>query len=73
MIASPEKAICDKLYTISPLHNRKEMISLLFDDLRIDPVLFSKLNQQKIMELASLYQTINHRILISCLKGNKNV
>ncbi|MBQ6517884.1 MAG: hypothetical protein IJI14_04135 [Anaerolineaceae bacterium] len=72
LIASPEKAICDKLYTISPLHNRKEMTTLLFDDLRIDPTLFRKLNRQKIMELASLYQTTNHRILISCLKGNNN-
>ena len=35
-IASPEKAICDKLYTMSPTANIKELYALLADDLRID-------------------------------------
>ena len=35
-IAIPEKALCDKLYTLSPLKNMKELENVLFNDLRID-------------------------------------
>lgn len=35
-IATPEKALCDKLYTLSSLKNYKELENMLFDDLRID-------------------------------------
>ena len=35
-IATPEKALCDKLYTISPVGSVKAMRALLFDDLRVD-------------------------------------
>ena len=31
-----EKALCDKLYTISPVGSVKAMQALLFDDLRVD-------------------------------------
>ena len=35
-IATPCKALCDKLYTMSHCKNKKELRYLLFDDLRID-------------------------------------
>ena len=35
-IAIPEKALCDKLYTLSPVKNLNELQFLLFNDLRID-------------------------------------
>jgi len=35
-IATKEKALCDKLYTLSPLKNMTELQNLLFNDLRID-------------------------------------
>ena len=56
MLASPEKAICDLLYTRSPCGSRKELRQLLWDDL---------------MELAGLYHTTNHRLLISMMKEMK--
>ena len=65
MIASPEKALCDKLYTISPMRNCRDMEALLFDDLRIDQSRFSELNMAKLIEIAALYHTINHRIFRS--------
>jgi hypothetical protein len=34
LLASPEKAICDKLYTCSPCANRAELKDLLFEDLK---------------------------------------
>ena len=68
MIASPEKALCDLLYTISPLQNRKEMETCLFDDLRIDRSAFSHLNIQTLYTTAGLYHTKNHRLLGTFLR-----
>lgn len=68
MIASPEKAVCDKLYTISPVRTQKEMEMLLFEDLRLDRTSFEKLNFKVLEETASLYQTINHRIFRSFIQ-----
>lgn len=41
-IASAEKALCDKLYTLNSVHSKKELIHLLFEDLRIDQDEFLK-------------------------------
>ena len=62
-IASPEKAICDKLYTVSPRSNRRELEELLFDDLRIDEDDFLKLNMMCFSEIAAHYKTQNHKLL----------
>ncbi len=63
LIAEPEKALCDKLYTISPVANLKEFEVLLFDDLRIDRDDFEQLNLETLIFYASLYRTMNHRLL----------
>ncbi len=71
VIASAEKAICDQLYTYSPCSNRAELRSLLFDDLRIDETAFRNTNLDDIEELAGLYRTTNHHLLISMIKEMK--
>lgn len=71
ILASPEKAVCDKLFTCSPCSNRKELRQLLFDDLRIDENAFYNTNRDEMLELAGLYRTQNHRLLISTLKEMK--
>lgn len=63
LMASPEKALCDKLYTISPRRNRKELKSLLFEDIRIDPSVFDSLNREELLDIASRYHTANHKLL----------
>ena len=68
MIATPEKAVCDKLYTVSPCANRKELSELLFANLRIDESDFRNLDLKEMAELAGLYQTANHRLLVSLIK-----
>ena len=35
-IAIPEKALCDKLYTLVPLNNYTNLENILFNDLRIN-------------------------------------
>lgn len=62
-IASPEKAICDELYKISPLRNRNELELLLFEDLRIDREEFFNLNMSDLTEISTLYHTQNHKLL----------
>lgn len=66
-IASPEKAICDMLYKISPLNNRRELRQFLFDDLRIDFHELNKLDFNKLLALCKLYRTKNHRLMESFL------
>ncbi len=68
VIASAEKAVCDQLYTYSPCSNRKELQQLLFEDLRIDENDFQNLDIVEMTELAGLYKTTNHRLLISMLR-----
>lgn len=62
-IASPEKAICDVLYTISPLRNRAELEHLLFDDLRLDQDDFFRLNMVDLHAIAINFRTQNHKLL----------
>ena len=71
VIASAEKAICDRLYTCSPCSNRRELRSLLFDDLRLDEMAFRNANLDEMAELAGLYETTNHRLLISMIEEMK--
>lgn len=67
-IASPEKALCDKLYSISPVKNKKEMQQLLFSDLRIDENEFIKLNHNDLITLCELYHCTNLKILAKLLR-----
>jgi hypothetical protein len=62
-IASPEKAICDKLYTVSPLSNRRGLEELLFDDLRIYEDEFFALRMGDFLAIAAHYHTQNHKLL----------
>ena len=71
MLASPEKAICDLLYTRSPCGSRKELHQLLFNDLRMDESAFRDTNWDDLTELAGLYHTANHRLLLSLIKEMK--
>lgn len=62
-IASPEKALCDKLYSVKPVRNRRELEELLFDDLRLDETEFLKMNKNDILELAEAYHSTNVTLL----------
>ncbi|MCE5225623.1 MAG: hypothetical protein LLG05_07150 [Porphyromonadaceae bacterium] len=72
-IATPEKAICDELYKISPLKNCGELERLLFEDLRIDKEEFCHLKLSDLLEIAALYHTQNHKLLqVYLRRGMKN-
>lgn len=58
-IASAEKALCDALYSKSPVTNQKELLNLLFNDMRIDEEEFEKLKPEDITHLAQKYGSTN--------------
>lgn len=58
-IASPEKALCDTLYTKEPVASQKELRSLLFDDMRIDETEFGKLKPDEVISLGERYRSTN--------------
>lgn len=62
-IAIPEKAICDKLYTLSPIKNMTELENVLFNDLRIDKDEFNKLNLKDIEQISNSYHSTNVDLL----------
>lgn len=48
-IASPENALCDKLYIMPPVTSQRDIEKMLFDDLRIDGSVLKKLNTDDIL------------------------
>ena len=70
-IATAEKALCDKLYTLPPVRNLKEFRFLLFDDLRIDEAEFKKLDLSAIETLAPLYHSNNLKFLVKFVRRMK--
>lgn len=71
LIAEKEKAICDKLYSLSPKASIKDLENTLFNELRIDESEFNNLNKEKLIEYAKLYNSTNLKFLTKILKrGN---
>lgn len=62
-IATPEKALCDKLYSLPPAKNLGELRALLFDDLRIDEQEFWRLKLGSLSKLAPVYHASNLNLL----------
>lgn len=71
-IATPEKALCDKLYTLTPLNNYSNLENMLFNDLRIDEEKFNKLDIEKIEKLSKLYHSTNVDLLARYIRRNIN-
>ena len=71
-IATKEKALCDKLYSLKPLKNLSNLENMLFNDLRIDIDEFKKINIKKIEKLSNLYHSTNVTLLLKYLRRNQN-
>lgn len=70
-VATAEKALCDKLYSLSPVKTIVDLERLLFEDLRIDEDGFAELSKQDILKLAPLYHSTNLNLLEKFIKGEK--
>lgn len=71
-IATPEKALCDKLYTLTPLNNYSNLENMLFNDLRINEKEFNRLDLNKIEKLSKLYHSSNVDLLARYIRRNIN-
>lgn len=67
-IARPEKALLDKLYTLSPVSSLKELEELLFMDLRIDEELFLNLDKNLLEDLIPKYKSTNTNMLLKLIE-----
>ncbi|WP_300261579.1 hypothetical protein [uncultured Cloacibacillus sp.] len=67
-IASPEKALCDKLYSVSPVANLSELTSLLTENMRIEQEDLAKLDLQAIDFFCGFYHSTNVSKLCSFMR-----
>lgn len=67
-IASPEKALCDFLYTLQPLRSIKALKQLLFESLRIDIDEFKSLNFNDVIFLSNKYISNNIKLLVKLIE-----
>ena len=63
LIATKEKALCDKLYIMPPVRSLKDIKEMLFEDLRIDEDTIYSLNKDDLKALSSLYHSNNVSLL----------
>ena len=63
LIATREKALCDKLYIMPPVRSLKDIKEMLFEDLRIDEDIIYSLNKDDLKTLSSLYHSNNVSLL----------
>ena len=69
-IATPEKAICDMLYTKKPVGNMNELKELLVRDMFIDMNKVVALNLNAIEDLSIAYHSTNVTMLYKYLRRN---
>ena len=67
-IAEAEKALCDKIYTMKPVANMKELALLLTEDLRIEESELRKLDAGSISVLSKKYHSTNVNKLAAWLR-----
>ncbi|MBP5313295.1 MAG: hypothetical protein J6112_10730 [Clostridia bacterium] len=70
-MATQEKALCDKLYTMPPVTSQKEIERMLFEDLRIDRIEFEKLRADEILQIGDRYHSNNLKYLMKYLRRNE--
>lgn len=70
-VATTEKALCDKLYTLSPVKNINNLREMLFEDLRINEEIFNGLSKEDILRMAPLYHSKNLNLLVKLISGEK--
>ena len=70
-IATPEKALCDKLYAMPPVMSQREIRRMLFEDLRIEQGMFDGLDADSLLEISGLYHCNNLKYLMNYLRRDR--
>lgn len=67
-MAAPEKALCDKLYTMPPVTSQKEIERMMFEDLRLDDTALEKLDVDSILQIGGKYHCNNLKYFMKYLR-----
>lgn len=67
-----QKALCDKLYTLSPLKNLHEMEVMIFDDLRIYEDGLYKFDMNLLKEIEENYHSTNVTLFYKFMRRLKD-
>ena len=67
-IATPEKALIDKLYFSQAIHSVKAMLVYLIEDLRMDEAALRDLDLEGIQRILALYKKKSMLYLVKALK-----
>lgn len=67
-IATREKALCDKLYTIKPASSQRKLRTMLSDDLRIDMNEILSLDEEELRDISEAYHSTNVKLLYKLYK-----
>lgn len=67
-LATPEKALCDKLYTLSPIKNMKKLADILLDEFEIDMDELLGVNMEHLQEITESYHSTNVELLYRYMK-----
>ena len=62
-IASKEKSLTDMLYKVPKVRSLKDLKALLFEDLRINELVFDELGYKELLLLCDLYNSSNLKLL----------
>ncbi len=68
LMACPEKALCDELYRISGIRSIQGIEALLFEDLRLDPEAFGKLDRNSLIRFSSCYHAVTLKAFVRLLE-----
>ena len=68
-MATPEKALCDKLYDLKPIESKRYVENLILDDLRIDEGSLDEMDCALIETLSELYRCKNVSLFCDYMKG----
>ncbi|MCD8205735.1 MAG: hypothetical protein LUD29_03885 [Clostridia bacterium] len=71
VMASPEKALCDKLYVMPPVRSVKDVSDMLFEDLRIEEEDFWRLDLDALLEFAPYYRCNNLNCLMKLIEKRR--
>ena len=68
-MATPEKALCDKVYTVNPAGSIRAIRTLIMEDLRIEESQLARLDQDLILQISKQYPSSNVRLLEKLIRG----
>ncbi len=72
-IASPEKALCDKMYDMPPVGNIKEITALMLEDLRIDEGMLGELDMELLSSISDRYPSKNVKLMSKALRKMRKI